>query len=89
MNGQRNRDDLLYLGRAIGELRRQRRMTGVQLADACGVHRTRIYALEAGRVNPGYTVLLALSRGLGVSVSELIAKAEALTAEQRRPEQDG
>ena len=78
---QRERPDLVALGRAIGEIRRERGMAMEQLADAAGVDLRRLVALERGRVNPGYGLLLALADGLGVRPSLFIARAEALSGE--------
>jgi transcriptional regulator with XRE-family HTH domain len=77
----RERRDLVALGRAIGEIRRERGMGVEQLADAAGVDPRRVAALERGRVNPGYGMLLALADGLGVRPSMFIARAEALAAD--------
>lgn len=73
--------DLLLLGRAIGETRRQRGMSVEQLAAASDIDPRRIQALEAGRVNPGYELLLALAEGLGVRPSAFVIRAEALAAD--------
>jgi transcriptional regulator with XRE-family HTH domain len=79
---QREQRYLLALGRAIRELRLDRGMGVAQLASAAGVDLRRIAALEAGRVDPAYELLLALGDGLGVSVSAFVIRAEELLAEE-------
>jgi transcriptional regulator with XRE-family HTH domain len=59
-------------------MREQRDMSADDLADATGMHRRRIDALEAGRVDPTYELLLALADGLGIQPSELVILAEQL-----------
>jgi len=72
---------LARLARAIRELREQRGMTQAELAAAVGVHRTRISALEAGRLDPDYALLVALAQALGVSLVELVSRVEELARE--------
>jgi XRE family transcriptional regulator, fatty acid utilization regulator len=78
---QRERQELLALGCAIAEIRRERGISLEQLGAAAGVDPRRIAALERGRVNPGYGLLLALADGLGVRPSVFVARAEALSGE--------
>jgi transcriptional regulator with XRE-family HTH domain len=80
---QQERRELVALGRAVAEIRRGQGMTLEQLADAAAVDPRRVAALERGRVNPGYGLLLALAHGLGVRPSVFITRAEALSAEDR------
>lgn len=70
------------LGRAIRETRVGRGIGVAQLASAAGVDLRGIAALEAGRVDPSYELLLALGDGLGVPVSVFVIRAEELLAEQ-------
>jgi XRE family aerobic/anaerobic benzoate catabolism transcriptional regulator len=79
--GQREQQQLLALGRAVREIRGERGMGVAQLASAAGVDLRQIAALEAGRLNPAYELLLALAEVLGVPASELVVRAEALLAE--------
>jgi transcriptional regulator with XRE-family HTH domain len=79
--GQREQQQLLALGRAVREIRGERGMGVAQLAAAAGVDLRQIAALEAGRLNPAYELLLALAEALGVPASELVVRAEALLAE--------
>ena len=80
---QPEQEDLLVLGRAIREIREQRDVTAEHLAAATDVELDQIEALEAGRVDPTYELLLALAEGLGVRASAFVIRAEALAAEDR------
>ncbi len=53
-----------------------------QLAAAAGVDLRHIAALEAGRLDPAYELLLALGDGLGVPVSAFVLRAEELLTEE-------
>jgi transcriptional regulator with XRE-family HTH domain len=84
---QREQQDLLVLGRAIRELREEHDATPADLAAATGVALTQIRALEAGRVDPTYELLLALAEALGVRPSAFVIRAEALATEDRAGEE--
>jgi transcriptional regulator with XRE-family HTH domain len=70
--------DLLILGRAVRRMREQQGMSVDALAGAIDVRRQRIDALEAGRLDPTYELLLAIAEGLGVQPSALVTLAEQL-----------
>ncbi len=55
-------------------------MGAAQLAAAAGVDLGRVAALEEGRLDPSYELLLALGDGLGVRASALVIRAEELLA---------
>jgi transcriptional regulator with XRE-family HTH domain len=74
----RKTDDLALLGRAIRQLREERRLGQGELAVAVGVGERRIQALEAGRLDPDYMLLLALAKALGVRAGALVIRAEGL-----------
>jgi DNA-binding XRE family transcriptional regulator len=78
---QQEQQDLLRLGRAIREIREERDTTAAGLAAAMDVELAQIRALEAGRVDPTYELLLALAEGLGVRPSAFVIRAEALAKE--------
>jgi transcriptional regulator with XRE-family HTH domain len=76
-----HRDDeqeLVLLGRAIRQLREQRGVSASELAAASGFERQQISAVEAGRLDPTYDLLIALADGLGVALSALVRRAEEL-----------
>lgn len=69
---------LLLLGKAIREVREQQGISTRELAAATGVARARIEALEDGRLDPDYELLIVLADGVGVRVSVFVVRAEAL-----------
>jgi transcriptional regulator with XRE-family HTH domain len=85
--GQQEEQQLLALGRAVREIRGERGMGVAQLAAAAGVDLRQIAALEVGRLNPAYELLLALAEALGVPASELVVRAEALSADFGEPDE--
>jgi transcriptional regulator with XRE-family HTH domain len=74
-----NLDDQHFLrqvGFQIRELRSSRGMTQVQLAEACGLHRTFIGSVERGERNVAILNLRRIAKTLRVPVTELFeAKA--------------
>jgi transcriptional regulator with XRE-family HTH domain len=72
--------NLLILGRAVKLMREQRGMSAEELANASGILRERIGALEAGQLDPTYELLLDIADGLGTRPSALVTLAERLGA---------
>jgi transcriptional regulator with XRE-family HTH domain len=70
--------NLLALGQAVRQLRLRRAMSPGELATATGITRRRIDALEEGRVDPTYDLLLALADGLRIEPSALVILTEQL-----------
>lgn len=70
--------ELLALGRAVRRIREQQGMSTRELAGAIGIRRERIEALETGRVDPTFELLLAVAAGLGTQPSALVTDAERL-----------
>ncbi len=71
-------------------VRTQRESQGVsqeELAARAGIHRTYVSSIELGKVRLGLDIAKKVADGLGVSLSELLRKAE--TAEPRRPPRPG
>ncbi len=66
------------LGLAVADLRHRSERSQAELARATGLHRTYIAGVERGARNPTWETLGTLAAGLGVSLSELVALAEAL-----------
>jgi putative molybdopterin biosynthesis protein len=56
---------------ALGRLRRARGLSQRALAEAAGITRQAVGAIESGRMQPGVGIALALSRALDSSVEEL------------------
>lgn len=70
--------ELVLLGQAIRQVREQRGLSTGELAASLGIERERLDALEAGRLDPAYDLLLALAEGLGVRPSAFVIRAEEL-----------
>lgn len=64
------------IGAAVRSLRQARGLTLEALADAAGMNVTYLSDIERGRSNPTIGKLGDLAMVLGISVSELIARAE-------------
>ncbi len=73
---------LIALGQAIRQLRVEHDISAERLAGAAGLKQTRLEAIEAGRLDLRYDVLLALARGLGVQPGELVTRAEAVAKDR-------
>jgi transcriptional regulator with XRE-family HTH domain len=75
--------NLLALGRAVKLMREQRGMSADELAEASGVSRECLDALETGQLDPTYELLVEIAEGLGVQPSELVIFAEQLDVSTR------
>ncbi len=64
----------------ITEYRQAQGLTYEQLADKAGVHRTTIGLLERSERSPTLQVALQLASALGVELSEILSRAEAVAA---------
>jgi transcriptional regulator with XRE-family HTH domain len=67
----------IAFGQVVRDLRRQKGLSQEELADLCGLHRNAIGLLERGERAPLVETVFALSRGLGIKTSTIIAKLEA------------
>jgi transcriptional regulator with XRE-family HTH domain len=74
--------DAAALGRAVQAIRAERNVSQVQLAAATGFMQSWISNVEHGHRNVSWSNVGRLAEGLGVSISELAARAEALVAKQ-------
>src|ERR1700734_95453 len=63
---RQDQQELVVLGRAIGQIRRELGVSAEALAAASDIERRSLSALEAGRLNPTYELLLSLAEGLGI-----------------------
>jgi XRE family transcriptional regulator, fatty acid utilization regulator len=70
--------NLVSLGRAVRSLREQQSFTARDLAEAVGASPAQIDELEQGRLDPDFELLLRLADSLGVRLSTLFGRAEAL-----------
>jgi transcriptional regulator with XRE-family HTH domain len=62
----------------ITEYRKAQNLTYEQLADKTGIHRTTIALWERGERSPTIHFALQLASGLGIELSELLSRAEAI-----------
>jgi transcriptional regulator with XRE-family HTH domain len=76
----RSKRHLAY-GRAFRGLREERRISQERLAQLANLDRTYVSGIERGERNPSLENLLRLADALGVSFSEIAARAETF---QRR-----
>jgi transcriptional regulator with XRE-family HTH domain len=72
------------LGRAVREARARRGISQEELGFRARLHRNYVGAVERGEINPTFRILMQLSRGLGVELSELVALYERQAAEAIR-----
>ena len=66
-------DSRYQLGLNVKQLRKDQRLSQVQLALMIGRDRSYISRIERGKVNATFDTLLTLASGLGVSPSQLFA----------------
>jgi len=78
-------DFTVSLASALQAARADRGMSVAALAEASGVSRAMISKVERGDAQPTAALLAKLSAALGVTLSGLIARAEADTIRLRRP----
>lgn len=74
--------DLVALGRAIRAFRNEKGISQTRLAETTGFTQGWISDTENGKRNPSWTNIGRLAGGLGISVSELAARSEALSQPQ-------
>ena len=72
--------DQRALGRAVRAIREERGLSQVQLAEVTGFIQAWVSHIERGQRNPSWNNVVRLAEGLGVSVSELAARAEGCAA---------
>jgi transcriptional regulator with XRE-family HTH domain len=68
--------ELHAFGRAVRELRARRDLSQEELGFRSGLHRNYVGAIERGEINPTFRVLLKLSHGLVMPLSEIVEKYE-------------
>jgi transcriptional regulator with XRE-family HTH domain len=66
----------------ITEYRKAQNLTYEQLADITGIHRTTIALWERNERSPTIHLALQLASGLGIELSELLSRAEAMVAKK-------
>jgi transcriptional regulator with XRE-family HTH domain len=68
----------LKLGKAVRDLRKEAGYSQESFADACGVHRTYMGAVERGETNISLDKVERIARTLKLPVSRLFAVAEQI-----------
>ena len=64
------------LGKRIRELRKARGWRQIDLAQHCGVREVHLSYLERGKREVGFNTLVAIAKGLGIKLSDLIRDVE-------------
>lgn len=80
-----NPEELVRLAAAVRDLRKERGLSQQELAAAAGVAVRRIQALEMGRLDPDYVLLVRVAKALGVRAGALVLRAEGRTNEGQAP----
>jgi transcriptional regulator with XRE-family HTH domain len=65
-------------GRGLRLLREARGIAVAELADAAGLRQRRLEGIEAGRHDLRYDAMVALARGLGLTLAEMVVCIEVL-----------
>lgn len=63
--------ELVRLGAAIKELRKQQGLKQIELATAAGMTESQVSDIERGKNNPGWLLLARLVDGLGLTFGDL------------------
>jgi transcriptional regulator with XRE-family HTH domain len=71
---------LIFLGRAIRDVRELHDLSANDLAAAAGVAPARVAALEDGQRDPDFELLAKLARSMGAGPSVFTLRAEELAA---------
>jgi len=69
---RKHSDAHVALGRAVRELRARRGLSQEELGFCSRLHRNYVGAIERGEINPTFRILISLSHGLPVPLSELL-----------------
>jgi transcriptional regulator with XRE-family HTH domain len=74
MNNLRNQETLTKFGDRLKTLRVTKGLTLEQLAFEADVELSQVHRVEKGKINPTLTTLVALAKGLGITLSELVGE---------------
>jgi transcriptional regulator with XRE-family HTH domain len=77
---QTRSDDHVAFGQALRALRKRSGLTQQQLADAAGLDRAYLGAIERGEANPSLSNLLSLAKTLRVPLRDLAGAAELISS---------
>jgi len=73
------------LGKRIRDLRSKKGFSQEAFADHCGLHRTYMGGIERGEHNLTIGTLMTISKGLAISMSELLDGIEKHVETPKRP----
>lgn len=74
MNNLRNQETLSKFGERLKTLRLTKGLTLEQLAFEADIELSQVHRVEKGKINPTLTTLIALSKGLGISLADLVGE---------------
>ena len=74
MNNLRNQETLTKFGIRLKEIRNRRGLTLEQLAFDADIELSQVHRVEKGKINPTLTTLIALAKGLGITLAELVGE---------------
>jgi len=72
MNNLRNQETLEQFGDKLKTLRITKGLTLEQLAFEADIELSQVHRVEKGRINPTLTTLMALAKGLDITLAELM-----------------
>ena len=72
MNNLRNKETLEHFGNKLKRLRTSKGFTLEQLAFEADIELSQVHRVEKGKINPTLTTLMALARGLNITLAELV-----------------
>jgi transcriptional regulator with XRE-family HTH domain len=72
MNNLRDKSTLEHFGARLKELRLKKGMTLEQLAFEADIELSQVHRVEKGKINPTLTTLMALAKGLDITLAELM-----------------
>ena len=74
MNNLRNQGTLEKFGENLKTLRIAKGLTLEQLAFEADIELSQVHRVEKGKINPTLTTLIALAKGLGITLAELVGE---------------
>jgi transcriptional regulator with XRE-family HTH domain len=72
MASEQQKEELIKFGKHLAGLRKKKNLSYRKLAQKCDIEYPQIKRYEMGEVNMSFVALLELSKGLGISLKELI-----------------
>lgn len=78
----RKKEQLIFFGKHLRQLRKRKGYSGVELASILGVDKQFLSRLELGQSDPRLSTLIRLAQALDLHVSELLDRMEYPPAEE-------